>query len=73
MSIYWKKMALQWKGQEADDTLTITDADYADDIVLLANTEFLLHNQKKAAGFQINADKTDSRASIKIKLETSPP
>ena len=45
---------------------TITDADYADDIVLLANSpaqaESLLHSLEQAAdsiGFDINADKTE--------------
>ena len=45
---------------------TITDADYADDIVLLANTlaqaETLQHGQKWAAasiGLHVNADKTE--------------
>ena len=43
---------------------TITDADYADDIVLLANTltqvEFLLHSLEQAAGgnrLHVNANK----------------
>ena len=45
---------------------TITDADYADDIALLANTpaqaETLLHSLEQAAagiGFHVNADKTE--------------
>ena len=45
---------------------TITEADYTDDIVLLANTpaeaETLLHNLERAAagvGLYVNADKTD--------------
>ena len=45
---------------------TITDADYADDIVLLANTlaqaETLLHSLEQAAGgigLHVNADKTE--------------
>ena len=45
---------------------TITNADYADDIALLANTparvESLLHNQERAAadiGLHINAHKTE--------------
>ena len=45
---------------------TITDADYADDIALLANTpaqaETLLHSQERAAvgiGFHVNAHKTE--------------
>ena len=44
---------------------TITDADYADDLALLANTstkaESLLHNKEQAAGgigFYMNANKT---------------
>ena len=47
-------------------TKTITDADYADDIVLPANAharaENLLHNQERAAagiGFHVNAHKTE--------------
>ena len=47
-------------------TQRITDADYADDIPLLANTpiqaESLLHNLERAAdgiGFYVNADKTE--------------
>ena len=45
---------------------TITDADYADDIALLANTpaqaESLLHSLERAAsgiGFHVNANKTE--------------
>ena len=45
---------------------TITDADYSDDIALLANSpvqiEFLLHNLERAAGgigVHVNADKTE--------------
>ena len=45
---------------------TITDADYADDIMLLANTpaqaETLLHSLERAAGgigLYLNADKTE--------------
>ena len=45
---------------------TITDADYADDIAILANTpnqaEILLHSLERAAagiGLHINADKTE--------------
>ena len=41
---------------------TITDADYADNIALLANTsESLLHSMEQAAGgigLHVNADKT---------------
>ena len=47
-------------------TQTITDTDYADDIVLLANTptqaETLLHSLEQAAagiGLHVNADKTE--------------
>ena len=47
-------------------THTITNADYADDIALLANTpaqaETLLHNLEQAAagiGLHVNADKTE--------------
>ena len=46
--------------------LTITDADYADDIALLANTpvqaEILLHSLQRTAdgiGLYVNADKTE--------------
>ena len=46
-------------------TLTITDADYADDIALLANTptqaKTQLHKMERAAadvGLHVNADKT---------------
>ena len=61
-------MALHQKRQGADDTLleTITDADYADNIALLANTptqaESFLHSLEQAAGgisLNINADKTE--------------
>ena len=45
---------------------TITDADYADDLILLANTpaqaESLQHSLKQAArgfGLYVNSDKTD--------------
>ena len=54
----------------------ITDADYADDIALLANTpalaETLLHSQERAAagiGLHVNADKTEYMC---IKEATSP-
>ena len=47
-------------------TQTITDADYADDIALLANTptqaEFQLHSQEQVAGgigLHVNADKME--------------
>ena len=47
-------------------TQTITDADFADDIALLANTpvqsETLLHSQDRAAagiGLHVNAHKTE--------------
>ena len=57
-----------WQRKEAEDTppQTITDADYADDITLLANTpaqlETLLHGLEQAAGgisLHVNADKTE--------------
>ena len=57
------------KNQEADDTQqkTITDADYADDIALPANTpahaESLLQSLEQAAGgisLHVNADKTEN-------------
>ena len=41
---------------------TITDADYADDIALLANTKTLLHSLERAAagiGLHVNAYKTE--------------
>ena len=56
-----KKTRSRWYPAE-----TITDADYADDIALLANTptqaEFLLHSLERAAGgigLHVNADKTE--------------
>ena len=61
-------MASSWQRKEAEGTLqkTITDADYADDIALLANTsnkaETLLHSLERAAagiGLHINAHKTE--------------
>ena len=57
---------------------TITDADYADDIAILANTpnqaETLLHSSERAAagiGLHINAHKTEYICAI-IKQVTSP-
>ena len=57
----WKKARSLWYPAQ-----TITDADYADDIVLLANTptqaKSLLHNLEQAAGgigLHVNADKTE--------------
>ena len=41
---------------------TITDADYADDIALLANAETLLHSLERAAasiGLHVNAHRTE--------------
>ena len=63
----------QWKGFELTNkrsrrypAKTITDADYADDIALLANTpkqaETLLHSLERAAtgiGLHVNAHKTE--------------
>ena len=52
---------------------TITDADYADDIAILANTpnqaETLLHSLEQAAagiGLHVNSHKTESTALIKL-------
>ena len=57
---------------------TITDADYADDIALLANTpnqaETLLHSLERAAagiGFHVNAHKTEFLCAL-IRKATSP-
>ena len=61
-------MALSWLREEAKGTpaKTITDADYADDLALLANTpnqaETLLHSLERAAagiGLHVNANKTE--------------
>ena len=61
-------MASNWRRKEAEDTpqTTITDADYADDIAILANTpdqaETLLHSLERAAasiGLHVNAHKTE--------------
>ena len=60
-------MVSSWKSKKAEDTCkTITDADYSDDIALLANTlakaETLLHSlERVAAGIclQLNAHKTE--------------
>ena len=61
-------MASSWQRNEAEGTpqKTITDADYADDRALLANTpnqaETLLHSLKRAAagiGLYVNAHKTE--------------
>ena len=53
-------------------TQTITDADYADDITLLANTptrtESLIHSLERAAigiGLHVNVDKTEYKYLIK--------
>ena len=63
-----KRMASNWRRKEAEDTraTTITDADYADDIAILANTpdqaETLLHSLERAAasiGLHVNAHKTE--------------
>ena len=61
-------MASSWQRKEAEGTpqKTITDADYADDIAILANTpaqaETLLHCLERAAagiGLHVNAHKTE--------------
>ena len=61
-------MASSWQRKEAEGTpaKTITDADYADDIAILANTpnqaETLLHSLERPAagiGLYINAHKTE--------------
>ena len=61
-------MASSWLRKEAKGTSqkTITDADYADDLALLANTphqaETLLHSLERAAagiGLHVNAQKTE--------------
>ena len=61
-------MALSWRRKESDryPAKTITDADYADDIAILANTpdqaETLLHSLEQAAtgiGLYVNAHKTE--------------
>ena len=61
-------MASSWLRKEAKGTpqKTITDADYADDLALLANTpnqaETLLHSLERAAagiGLHVNAHKTE--------------
>ena len=63
-------MASSWRRKEAEGTpqKTITDADYADDIAILANTpdqaETLLHSLKQAAagiGLYVNVHKTEYR------------
>ena len=60
-SIYRMKVKRQEPNAE-----TVTDADYADDLTLLANTpaqaKFLLHSLKKTArciGLYVNSDKTE--------------
>ena len=61
-------MASRWQRKEAEvyPAKTITDADYADDIALLANTpnqaETLLHSLERAAagiGLHVNAHRTE--------------
>ena len=63
-----ERTALSWQTKEAEGTpqKTITDADYANDIALLANTpnqaETLLHNLEQDAtgiGLHINAHKNE--------------
>ena len=58
---------------------TITDADYADDIALLAHTpnqaEYLLYSLEQAGGgicLHVNTDKQCAWAVIKIEPETFP-
>ena len=66
--IYWKIKVSNWQRKEAEDTShkLLWNTDFADDIVLLANTpvqaETLLHSLEWAAGgmgFHINTDKTE--------------
>ena len=59
-------MASSWQRSRRYPVKTITDADYADDIALLANTpnqaETLLHSSERAAagiGLHINVHKTE--------------
>ena len=61
-------MASNWRRKEAESSpaTTITDADYADDIAILANTpdqtKTLLHSLEQAAasiGLYVHADKTE--------------
>ena len=63
-----EKTASSWQRKEAGGTpvKTIADADYADDVALLANTpnqaETLLHSLERAAagiGLHVNAHKTE--------------
>ena len=63
-----ERTASSWQRKEAEGTpqKTIADADYADDIVILANTpnqaETLLHSLERAAaglGLHVNAHKTE--------------
>ena len=61
-----EKMASMTKGSKRYPAKTITDADYADDLALLANTpnqaETLLHSLERAAagiGLHVNANKTE--------------
>ena len=63
-----ERMASSWRRKEAEGTpqKTITDADYADDIAILANTpgqaETLLYSLERAAtgiGLYVNAHKTE--------------
>ena len=70
LNVYWfnkrkRFQAGERKKQKISHT-KITDADYADDIALLANTpapaESLLHSLERAAagiGLHVNADKTE--------------
>ena len=59
-------MASSWQRSRRYPAKTITDADYADDIAILANTpnqaETLLYSLERAAagiGFHVNAHKTE--------------
>ena len=61
----WFQVLLAKKRSRRYPAQTITDVDYADDIVLLANTpaqaKSLLHSLERAAGgisLHVNADKT---------------
>ena len=67
-----KRFELAKKRNRRYPAKTITDADYADDIAILANTpnqaETLLHSLELAAagiGLHVNAHKTDACALIK--------
>ena len=66
LTIKSKKTVSSWQRSRRYPAKTITDADYADDIAILANApaqvEILLHYLRRAAvsiGFQFNAHKTE--------------